>query len=116
MATDDFEDFIKKVFGNTPNGSEKTGTVKPGSEKLNTTRPDDSISHPSHYTFGKVESIDLMESVEGRKAVADFCICNCWKYLYRHNHKNNDISDMRKLVWYANKYIELMGGNTDADT
>ena len=74
-------------------------------------RIDDDINHPSHYTHGKIESIDLMIECEGKEAAAHFCICNVWKYLYRHNHKSNDISDMRKLVWYANKYIELVGGN-----
>ena len=69
---------------------------------------DDEIDHPSHYTHGSIESIDLMIECEGKQAAADFCICNCWKYLYRHRHKNNDISDIRKMIWYANKYIELV--------
>lgn len=68
----------------------------------------DEINHPSHYTHGSIESIDLMIECEGKQAAADFCICNCWKYLYRHRHKNDDISDIRKMVWYANKYIELV--------
>ena len=34
-------------------------------------------------------------------------ICNCHKYLYRHNTKGRNLEDIRKMVWYANKYIEL---------
>lgn len=67
----------------------------------------DPINHPSHYTHGSIESIDLMEECEGLEAVKHFCICNCHKYLYRHNTKGRDLEDIRKMVWYANKYIEL---------
>lgn len=67
----------------------------------------DLVNHPSHYTHGSIESIDLMEECEGIEAVKHFCICNCHKYLYRHNIKGRDIEDIRKMIWYANKYIEL---------
>ena len=65
------------------------------------------INHPAHYTSMSVEAIDLMQEAEGVEAVKDYCICNVWKYLCRHKHKGNDVQDMKKLVWYANKYIEL---------
>lgn len=42
----------------------------------------------------------------GGEAVKAFCICNAMKYLYRHKKKNG-VEDIRKAVWYLNKYLEL---------
>jgi len=68
----------------------------------------DLIEHPPHYTRISIESIDLMEQAEGLSAVASFCICNCWKYLYRHKAKGHDVEDIKKLIWYAQKYVQIM--------
>lgn len=66
----------------------------------------DVVNHPSHYESGKFECIDVMEETQGKEAVMDFCICNAFKYLYRHNRKNG-IEDIKKAKWYLDKYIEL---------
>lgn len=66
----------------------------------------DDINHPKHYTYADVECIEIMEQIEGRAAVADYCICNCWKYLYRHNNKGGR-EDIKKLVWYAQRYLDM---------
>ena len=66
----------------------------------------DVVNHPSHYESGQFECIDVMEETQGKEAVMDFCICNAFKYLYRHNRKNG-IEDIKKAKWYIDKYIEL---------
>ena len=66
----------------------------------------DNVNHPSHYETGKYQCIDVMEETQGKEAVKDFCICNAFKYIYRH-HKKNGLEDVKKAVWYLNKYIEL---------
>lgn len=66
----------------------------------------DVVNHPSHYESGKFECIEVMEETQGKEAVMDFCICNAFKYLYRHNRKNG-IEDIKKAKWYLDKYIEL---------
>lgn len=43
----------------------------------------------------------------GIEAVKQFCICNAFKYLYRHRKKNGN-EDIRKAYWYLHKYIELI--------
>lgn len=55
---------------------------------------------------GKYQCIDVMEETQGIEAVKDFCICNAFKYIYRHSHKNG-LEDVKKAVRYLNKYIEL---------
>ena len=66
----------------------------------------DNVNHPSHYETGKFECIDVMIEALGFEAVKDFCICNAFKYLYRHKRKNG-LEDIKKAQWYINKYIEL---------
>ena len=66
----------------------------------------DVINHPSHYESGNFECIEVMEETQGTEAVKDFCLCNAFKYLYRHRNKNG-LEDVKKANWYLNKYIEL---------
>lgn len=66
----------------------------------------DNVNHPSHYETGNFECIDVMIETQGKEAVMDFCICNAFKYIYRHNNKNG-IEDVKKAKWYLDKYIEL---------
>lgn len=69
----------------------------------------DKINHPEHYNQGKYECIDVMLDVFGGDV--DFCIGNAFKYLWRHGQKNG-IEDIKKAVWYLQKYINL---NENAD-
>lgn len=46
------------------------------------------------------------DSVELYEAVKNFCICNAFKYLWRHGKKNG-VEDVKKAAWYLNKFIEL---------
>lgn len=67
----------------------------------------DNVNHPSHYETGKYECIDVMIETHGIEAVKNFCICNAFKYLYRHENKNG-VEDVRKAKWYLDKYLELV--------
>lgn len=66
----------------------------------------DPVNHPDHYTQGAFECIDAMLDTQGVQAVQNYCICNAFKYIRRHNLKNND-QDIRKAKWYIDKYLEL---------
>ena len=66
----------------------------------------DMVNHPSHYETGNFECIDVMLETQGVDAVKSFCICNAFKYLYRNRNKNG-LEDIKKAIWYLNKYIEL---------
>ena len=67
---------------------------------------EDLVNHPSHYTTG-MECIDEMVLVFGEATVADFCLCNVWKYRKRALHKNGQ-EDLDKADWYMNKFKELV--------
>jgi len=66
----------------------------------------DIVNHPGHYETGKFECIEVMQEALGMDAVKDFCICNAFKYLYRHKRKNG-LEDIKKAKWYIDKYLEL---------
>jgi protein of unknwon function (DUF3310) len=72
----------------------------------------DNVNHPSHYETGKFECIEVMLETQGREAVKSFCVCNAFKYLYRHKNKN-ELEDIKKAVWYLKKFIELEEGTND---
>lgn len=69
----------------------------------------DNVNHPGHYETGKFECIEVMTEVFGVETVMNFCICNAFKYIYRYKRKNGS-EDIRKGLWYMNKYLELMEG------
>ncbi len=69
----------------------------------------DAVEHPAHYETGKFECIDVMIETQGVEAVMDFCVCNAFKYLYRHGRKNG-AEDIKKAIWYLNKWVELNDG------
>ncbi len=64
------------------------------------------VINPKHYRTGKFECIEVMQEALGVDAVKSFCLCNAFKYIYRHNRKNG-LEDIKKAQWYINKYIEL---------
>lgn len=74
----------------------------------------DNVNHPPHYESGQFECIEVMVETQGKEAVADFCLCNAFKYIYRHRMKNS-LEDIEKAVWYLNKYIEVKKGTDYED-
>ena len=72
----------------------------------------DAVNHPDHYKIGDIECIDVMLATQGVDAVINFCICNSFKYIYRHVNKNG-LEDIRKAKWYLNKALELVDSRKD---
>ena len=66
----------------------------------------DNVNHPAHYETNGVECFDAIVASQVICAAEDFCICNAMKYIWRHRNKNG-LEDIRKAIWYLNKYVEL---------
>jgi len=65
-------------------------------------------TNPDYYKNDDAECIDCMEDQFGTEAVKGFCICNAFKYLWRCQEKHETpIEDIKKSVWYLEKYLEL---------
>ena len=67
----------------------------------------DPVNHPAHYTSGSIECIDAIQAAFGDETVKDFCLCNAFKYLWRHRSKNG-VEDLKKARWYLNRLIREM--------
>jgi hypothetical protein len=59
----------------------------------------DPVSHPQHYTTGKIEVIDFLTKHE-----VDFCTGNVVKYICRCEHKGSKRQDLEKAIQYT-KFI-----------
>lgn len=60
----------------------------------------DAINHPSHYTQGRIEPIDVIEDWG-----LGFCDGNALKYIARFRHKGRAIEDLKKARWYLDRLI-----------
>lgn len=66
----------------------------------------DNINHPSHYTNGAIEAIDMIEViVKPYDPNIGWSIGNVVKYLCRAPFKTNLIEDLKKAKWYLNRAI-----------
>lgn len=72
----------------------------------------DNVNHPKHYETGKIECIEAMIETQGVAEVQSFCVCNAFKYLWRHKRKNQ-LEDVKKAIWYLNKFVELEAVQND---
>ncbi len=61
----------------------------------------DTVNHPKHYTAhpSGIECIDVTRHF-------NFCLGNAIKYIWRADHKGNDIEDLRKAIRYLEYEIE----------
>lgn len=65
----------------------------------------DVVNHPSHYTKGRIECIDAIDSATvGKSGIEAVCVANIIKYLFRYEEKNG-LEDVKKAKWYINKLI-----------
>jgi hypothetical protein len=67
---------------------------------------------PEHYKTGEIECIDAMIETQGIEAVKSFCLCNAFKYFWRHRVKGGD-DDIRKAKEYCEIYLRLTGGDEE---
>lgn len=65
----------------------------------------DNVNHPAHYTDGKIEVIDFIEDKH-----LGYHLGNAVKYISRAGKKDPEktCEDLRKAVWYLNRYIEKL--------
>lgn len=71
-------------------------------------KPEDVVNHPSHYTHGGIECIDIISNMTADKAgIEAFCVGNVVKYLYRYQQKGG-VEDVKKAGWYLKKLVEVL--------
>lgn len=63
----------------------------------------DLVNHPAHYTQGRVECIDAIESALGRAGFISFLRGQVIKYAWRLEAKGSPAQDAAKLGWYQQR-------------
>ncbi len=63
----------------------------------------DKINHPPHYCHGTIECIEYLEDQEFPGH-----LWNAVQYIARCRWKGSEIDDVRKAIWYLNRYIQLL--------
>jgi len=78
-----------------------------GDINLSVEEPEDKVDHPNHYTYGKYETIEVIEDWK-----LGYHIGSAIKYLsrYRHKHKSKtkQIEDLKKAVFFINRMIKVL--------
>jgi hypothetical protein len=69
---------------------------------------DDPVNHPSHYTRGKFETIDVIEDIVQYfpNCQHAFLAGQVVKYVARAPNKCNYVEDLQKAHWYLTRLIE----------
>lgn len=75
----------------------------------------DMVNHPSHYTAGKYEVIDVIRDACRGDQYEGYLRGNVIKYIMRYDKKNG-AEDLRKARWYLDELISTIEGKGgDAD-
>jgi hypothetical protein len=61
----------------------------------------EAVNHPPHYTQGKYETIEVIEDWN-----LGFHLGNAVKYISRAGHKQNAAQDIKKAIWYLERWLE----------
>ena len=64
-----------------------------------------SVNHPLHYNQGSIETIDVIEDWD-----LGFHCGNAVKYITRHKHKQKSAEDIKKAIWYLERYLTIIEG------
>ena len=74
-------------------------------------KEEDNVNHPSHYTQGTQEAIDIIEEAiaEAPGPKTGFLQAQVLKYMLRLWHKVDAKEDAEKARWYLNRLIDALG-------
>ena len=69
-------------------------------------RENNLVSHPKHYTFGKYEVLDVLSDWFPN----DPLLWQVGKYIARAAHKDNEVQDLEKAMFYLKRRINNSKG------
>ena len=69
-------------------------------ETMSSKQDNDPVNHPSHYTQGGKEVIEIIQEVSSVEEFIGYCKGNILKYLARRNFKGFYKQDLQKADWY----------------
>jgi len=71
----------------------------------------DNVNHPPHYTNGEIECLDAIKSALGQDGFIAYLKGVIIKYLWRMDHKGNQMEDAQKAQFYNNRLVKELKGS-----
>ena len=68
----------------------------------------DMVNNPPHYTHGGIETIDYMEAKSTPEEFKGHCRLTAIKYLSRSGHKNDELEEAEKALWYNQRLVNTI--------
>ena len=68
--------------------------------------------NPDHYKRGGIEAIDYIQAKLTPEEFAGYCLGNMLKYLSRLGHKDEAAQEMRKAIWYGERWLQARDTRT----
>jgi len=68
----------------------------------------DNVNHPPHYKKGSIECIDIIEAMLTPEEFKGYCKGNAIKYIYREDHKDANLEDLGKTIWYLTRLLKKL--------
>ena len=65
----------------------------------------DMVNAPRHYKAGGIEAIDYIQAKLSPEEFAGYCRGNMLKYISRVGLKDDAAQDMRKALWYGERWL-----------
>ena len=65
----------------------------------------DNVNHPPHYKKGSIECIDAIEAALSFTEFKGYCKGQAFKYVWREDHKDANIEDIDKGIWYLTSFL-----------
>ena len=69
---------------------------------------EDMVNNPNHYNTGSVECIEAIRESMSPVSYKGYLKGNVQKYVWRYEHKGNEIQDLRKARWYLDKLLDAV--------
>lgn len=70
----------------------------------------DMVNNPPHYTYGTMETIDIMEATSTKEELIGHLRNTALKYLLRFQRKNG-VQDLDKCIWYVERLKQTLKKN-----
>jgi hypothetical protein len=68
----------------------------------------DMVNHPPHYTYGGMETINIMEAKSTPEEFKGHLKLTALKYLTRAGHKDSELQDAKKTQFYVNRWVRTI--------
>ena len=103
---------LEREYGQCPRPEQVGGCFACWNREMPEPEPktNDPVNHPAHYTAGKIEVIDCIESMIApiKDPEQAFLAGQVLKYIARYSLKNG-VEDLRKSKWYLERLIRKVG-------